>query len=74
MLPAASSYVDYASPALVLLSLGRDFLDLDSSWVVKPVVVGAPRIDSRSRRADKSEARAAPEVREDSFRECYRLL
>jgi len=31
MLPAASPNVDYASPALVMFSLARDFLDSDSS-------------------------------------------
>ena len=31
MLPAASLNVNYASPALVMYSLARDFLDSDSS-------------------------------------------
>jgi len=67
MLPAASLIVDYASPALVMVSLGRDFLDLIPVVLFRPTVTFACRIVFEIRRGHKSEARAEPELTEDRF-------
>jgi len=69
MLPAASLIVDYASPALVMVSLGRDFLDRFPVILFGLTVTFASQVEPECRRAHKSEARAAPGMTEDSFRE-----